>query len=239
MNAIARRRAGSVVALIALFAMLLSGLLLLSTRAYAAIKVPEANPGFISLYADQYPIQFGNMDPGEYAYAQVDVHLDGSPVGDLELQLRRSGDLALVAGGLVLTVERCAVPWANVPSGVVMTGAPTCAQGRQLLDTSNESDDYDDSSPIFDLGEIRDETAVYLLARVGIPSTTLQSNVNARSAEFGLGLFADGTTITAPPVTPPALAITGVDVLSLALIAVGAIGVGIVVSRMRGREVAE
>lgn len=229
-------RATSAVALVACGGMLVSGLLLVSTRAIAAVQVPESYPGLLSLWTDSYPLEFHDMDPGEAAYARLNVELDDSDRGDLTLQVRKFGDLASTAGGLELGVERCDVPWTSVPSGVTTTGAPVCASGRTALLTADSADDYESASPTWSLGEITDASTVYMLVTLAIPSTTVPTTLDGMDAAFGFGLFAQGEQVAAP-ITPAALAFTGMDALSLLLVAIGAIGAGVVISRGRAQGV--
>ena len=223
-------------ALIACGGMLVSGLLLVSTRAIAAVSIPESTPGLLSLWTDSYPLEYHDMDPGESVFVRLDVELDHADRGDLTLQVRKFGDLATTSGGLELHVERCAVPWTAVPSGVTATGAPVCASGRISLLSADPADDYQSVSPTWYLGEITNADTVFMLVTLAIPSTTVQASLDGMDAAFGFGLFAEGQEVAAP-ITPAALAFTGSDALSLLLIALGAIGAGIVVTRGRAKEI--
>jgi hypothetical protein len=216
--------------------MLVSGLLLVSTRAIAAVQVPETTPGLLSLWTDSYPLEFHDLDPGESAHIRLNVQLDDTDRGDLTLEVRKFGDLATTAGGLELGVDRCAVPWTDVPSGVTSTGTPVCASGRTALLSADPSHDYESDSPTWQLGPITDDSTVYMLVTLAIPSTTAQADLNGMDAAFGFGLFAEGEAVAAP-IAPAALAFTGMDALSLLLVAVGAIGAGVVVSRSRAQGV--
>jgi len=227
-------RGTRVLALAACVGMLVSGLLLVSTKAIAAIQVPESNPGLLSLWTDSYPLEYHDMDPGESAYVRLNVQLDDTDRGDLTLEVRKFGDLATVAGGLELTVERCDVGWTSVPSGVTTTGAPSCAAGRTALLAAGAGDDFTVASPRWDLGEIDDTSTVFMLVTLALPSSTAPSVVDGLDASFGFGLFAEGE-VAAAPISPSALAFTGLDALSLLLVAVGAIGAGFIVSRSRAR----
>lgn len=225
-----------VVAVAACGGMLVSGLLLVSTRAIAAVQVPEATPGLLSLWTDTYPLELHDLDPGESAYVRLDVTLNDTDRGDLTLEMRKFGDLATTTGGLEIDVERCAVPWTSVPSGVTTTGTPVCADGRTALLSASPSDDYQSDSPTWDLGMITDTGTVHMLVTLAIPSSTVQTTLDGMDAAFGFGLFAEGQEVAAVT-TPAALAFTGMDALSLLLVAVGAIGAGVIVSRTRDREV--
>jgi hypothetical protein len=129
-------------------------------------------------------------------------------------------------------VERCDEAWTAVPSGVTSTGAPVCAAGRTTLLSADAADDFAVASPTWSLGEIATTQTVFMLVRLALPSSTPAATVSGRSASFGFGLFAEGDTVLSE-VSSPSLAFTGVDALSLALVAVGAIGTGLVVSRRR------
>ena len=54
-------------------AILVSGLLLVSTKAIAAIQVPEQHPGLLSIWTDSYPLEYQDMDPGESAYVRLNI----------------------------------------------------------------------------------------------------------------------------------------------------------------------
>ena len=230
------RAVRSAVALIAFAAMLLAGLLLVSTRAWAEIQVPEQHPGLLSIWTDSLPLHYSDMAPGEETFVRLTVQLDDSNEGDLSLQLRKSGDLATVPGGLEIEIARCDVPWTNVPTGVTEGVTPACAPGAEPLLEATPGDDYSTASPTWDLDEIEQGTREFLLVRIGIPATTPVAVTEGLSADFGFGLFAEGADAPTIPVTPAALAVTGLDVLALALIAVGAIGIGVAVRLRRTRE---
>lgn len=222
------------IALLACAGMLISGFLMISTKAIAVVLIPETTPGLLSLWTDSYPLQYHDLDPGEAAFIRLNVALDDTDRGDLTLEVRKDGDLATVPGGLRVTVERCAVGWTAVPSGVTDEGAPACAAGRSALLTAGSSNDFAADSPRWSLGEIQDERTVYLLVTLALPSSTPAASVDGLSARFGFGLFAQGRAV-ASPINSDELALTGVDVLALALVAVGAIGAGTILGRSRAR----
>ena len=220
--------------LVVLFAILLVGLTLISTRAWADFKVPESNPGLLSLWTDSYPLHYSDMAPGDEAFVRLNVELDDIDRGDLSLEVRKDGDLATLAGGLVIDVARCAVPWTNVPTGLTQSASPDCTNGEDFLLAADPSDDYALDSPTWDLGEIEKDSTIYMLVTLALPDSTPAFRVEGLSADFGFGLFADGED-AALPITPTRLAFTGVDILSLVLVGVGALGVGVVFSVSRRR----
>ena len=222
-------------ALVACGAMLVSGLLLVSTKAIAAVQIPEATPGLISLWTDTLPLEFPDMDPGDSAFIRLTVQLDDTDRGDLALEVRKFGDLATTEGGLELTVERCAVDWVDVPTGVVTSGDAVCPSGRSSLLSADPDDDFTTSSPRWDLGEIARNQDVFLLVTLALPDTLPATAFDGMDAAVGFGLFAQGVPVVAP-LTPSSLAFTGMDALSLLLVAAGAIGTGVVVTRMRARR---
>lgn len=223
-------------ALLGCGAVLISGLAMVSTKAIAAIQVPESNPGLLSLWTDSYPLEYHDMDPGESAYVRLNVQLDDTDRGALSLEVRRDGDLATVPGGLQIDLERCDLPWTAVPSGVTTDAGPVCSEGRTALLSTGAADTFSLSSPTWDLGEITNSSTVFLMVALTIPADTPPSRVDGLDASFGFGLFAEGVEVTTP-ITTTGLAFTGVDALAMLLVALGAIGAGIVVSRARSREV--
>jgi hypothetical protein len=222
-------------ALVIFSATLTLGLLLVSTKAWADFPVPQSTPGLLSLWTNTYPVHYSGMAPGDEAYLRLDVELDDTDRGDLELDVRKGGALATVPDGLTMSVERCTAQWTNVPSGVTSGGTPFCSSGRVLLLEADPSADYSAVSPSWALGEIVHGTPVHLLVTLALPDSTPPQNVTGLSADFGIGLFASGDGGPGP-VTPAVLASTGLDVFSLLLVAVGAMGVGIAVARSRAQK---
>jgi len=221
--------------------MLVSGLVMISGRAMALVEVPEQNPGILSIWTDDLDMDYTDMDPGEEAYIRLDVQLEDAEEGLLHLEVRKSGELATVTDGLELDVLRCDVPWTNVPSSVTFGVTPACADNPQVIMESTAADDYSVSSPFMNLNGIRRGTDIHLLARVGLPAAADPALVDDREAEFAFGLLSEGDELidtAALPnssAVPAALAVSGADVLALALFAGGAIGLGILVRACRAR----
>ena len=206
--------------------MLVAGLALTASRAAAMVPVPEDTPGHISVYTDSYPLRYTDMAPGEEAFVRLDVLLTDSSAGELNLQVRKSGDLATMPGGLEVQVAHCDEPWTNVPMTVTEGVLPLCSSGvTEVLDV-NDSVNFSLDSPIWSVDELQRDTVDHLLVRLRIPTTTALASVEGRSAEFGFGLQASGLD-DAIIITPEALALTGFDTLYLVLVAVGVIGVGV------------
>jgi hypothetical protein len=225
-----------VLGLVACAALLATGLAMASSRAAAALQVPEDHPGLISLWTDSLPLEYDDIDPGESVYIRLDVQLAGADRGDLDLQLTKSGDLAGPDGALEIGVERCDVPWTSVPSGVTTAPPPSCASNQRSL-VWVDPDVVVVARAQWALGEVTSAQPAHLMVTLTVPSSALTAEVEDRWVDFAFGLFAEGVSV-ATPVTPTRLALTGMDVLSLALIAIGAIGAGIIVTRTRRSEVA-
>jgi len=220
------------------FAVLLLGLVLGSARAWAELKVPEATPGMLSIWTDSLPVHYSEMGPGDEAYVRLTLQLDDAPVGDLALQVRKSGALATVDGGLVIDVARCAVPWTGVPTGVTESADPECASGAEQLLAADSGDDFRIVSPTWDLDQIHSVSLVYMLVTLSLPESTALSRVEGLSADFGFGLFATSPAGALTP-APARLVVTGTDALPLILIGVGALGIGTIAVARRGRTRAE
>lgn len=229
------RRSTSAVAIVISALVLVAGLALTTSRASAMIKVPENTAGLLSIYTDSYPLHYTDMAPGEDAFVRLDIALADADAGDLSLQVRKSGDLATMAGGLEMTVERCEVDWTNVPMSVTSGVAPLCSTGATELLRVDETADFRIASPTWSVDELQNGRVDHLLVTLALPVTTSLAAVEGRSADFGFGLFASGLEDIAV-VTPPSLAFTGFDALYLALVAVGTIGIGIAVRLRRPLE---
>lgn len=234
------RRSTSSVVMVLSTLLLVLGLALTTSRASAMIKVPENTPGLLSIYTDSYPLHYSDMAPGEEAFVRLDVLLSDAEAGELSLKVRKSGDLATVNGGLEMEVQHCEDDWTNVPLSVTDGITPECDTGATILLQIDESEDYRIDSPVFDVDDLERNHVEHLLVTLAIPATTDLAAVEGLSADFGFGLFASGLDdpriITPGSVTPSVLAFTGFDALYLALIAVGAIGIGVAVRVRRGTQ---
>ena len=222
------RRSASTIAIAVSSVMLMSGLALTASRAAAMVPVPEDNPGLLSVYADSYPLHYTDMAPGEEAFVRLDVVLSDSSAGELSLQVRKSGELATMNGGLEMDVKHCDEPWTNVPLTVTEGVVPLCSSGSRVVLHADDSTDFALDSPTWNVDDLQRDTVDHLLVRLGIPLTTSLASVEGRSAEFAFGLTASGLEDPIM-ITPSGLALTGFDSLYLALVGAGIIGIGIAV----------
>jgi hypothetical protein len=217
-----------------------SGFTIAGASAWGAVLVPSSTPGLLSVWTTDYPIHYDDMEPGDQAFIALMVELDDTDAGDLSLQVRKDGELATMPGGLSIDIDRCDLPWNDVPGGISVaatTASPTCDLGEARLLSATASDDFRDDSPTWDLGVISRTALIHLLVRVSIPDTTSLVDVEDRSATFAFGLFAEGEELIVPTAGGPGLAFTGIDAVAIAMIAGGAIGVGLVLVLVRRREV--
>ena len=239
------RRSANAAVIVVFAIVLVVGLALTTSRASAMIKVPENTAGLLSIYTDSYPLHYTDMAPGEEAWVRLDVVLSDAQAGELSLEVRKSGELATMAGGLVVDVAHCDVAWTNVPMTVSNGISPVCETGGTLLFRADDSADYRISSPVWDVDELERDHVDHLLVRLGLPDSTPLASVEGLTADFVFGLFAEGLDdiavvtpggATPSGLTPSALALTGFDALYLALVAVGIIGIGIAVRVRRSSD---
>jgi hypothetical protein len=215
------------------------GVVLASGSAQAAwVAIAENGlPGHLSLRSDPYPAAFLDLSPGSVAQWQVEADL-ADPLAELAIRFERSGALVARPDGLQLQVRACASEWLDVPA------APTCPTAATVLPPTAASSSalgalgpVDASSPVFPLGELVHGAPRYLLVTMSIPDTPearADESLMGLTAHLGLDFTAAGES--ADPPGSPRLAYTGVDALGTVLLALGTLGVGLLLrSRVRGR----
>lgn len=218
------------------------GLSLFSMRASAAfVPIPDAQGPHLQLQSDPYPAQFLGMSPGSVAQWQISA-ATADPVASLTVEFVHGGALVTQPiDGLQVQVQRCDAAWLTVAT------APVCSDNRQNVFGPAAAN----SLPVgthTDLAGITSAKGKYLLVTMSLPDTAYaraDKTLQGLSGTLSFGLTAAGTTATrttvigtdtSPPVTPPVskiLALTGADALPLLLLALGAVGLGIIVSGAR------
>jgi hypothetical protein len=233
--------------LVASCLMLTAGLSVYSARAYAAfVAVPGAQGTHISLQSDPQPVNFLDMSPGSVEHWQIDTALV-DPTSTLTLQFERGGDLVTNPRGLQVQVDRCDQAWTNV------TTTPTCGSGEANVFGPAAASSISETT-VYDLDGLTNVHDKYLMVTLSIPDSPAaeaDSSLMGLSATMGFGLTATGpdpvssgspSTPTSPPTdpgtptssgSPSSLAFTGVDVAGLLLLALGALGLGLVVTMTR------
>ena len=241
-------RSGAVVAVLTL----VGGLGLFSGRAAAVVAdvVTVQQPGFLAVTTDLPRNEIINLSPGTPVYWQIGADLTNNLTGSLVLEMRKSGQLATSADGLVVEIERCSEPWLNLDT------MPTCGLEREPVLVATPDEDYRFDSPTIDLLGIPATTGKYLMVTLSLnlPPGETGRTVMGLTGSVGIGLTAAGTAFpgdagteggTGSPgpgdsaagdsVAAPAgsLATTGLDALALILVGAGAIGLGVAVAGAR------
>jgi hypothetical protein len=232
------------IALLIVFCLMIAaGLSVFSARAYAAfVPVPGAQGAHLSLGSDPLPVSFLDMSPGSVEHWQIDTALV-DPSSTLTMQFARNGELITHPNGLQVQVDRCDQAWTNV------TTTPTCASGSTNVFGPAAASAVSESS-VFDLGGLTNVHDKYLMVTLSIPDSPAaesDTTLMGLTATVGFGLTATGADPTSPgspsdptdpgspssPTSPGGLAFTGVDIGGLLLLALGALGLGLLLTSAR------
>jgi hypothetical protein len=229
------------IALLVLFCLMLAGgLSVFSARAYAAFSpVPGAQGPHLSLQSDPQPVSFLNMSPGSVEHWQIDSSLIDA-TSTLTLQFAGSGGLVSHPNGLQVQIDRCDVAWTNVST------TPACASGGTNVFGPAAASLVSETT-IYDLAGLTNTHDKYLMVTLSIPDSAAaeaDTTLMGLTATVGVGLTATGADPTEPgspsspttpgsPGSPSNLAFTGVDIGGLILLALGAIGLGLVITGAR------
>lgn len=219
---------------IAAVALIVGGVSLATTRAYAAwVDVPHTgNPGQLVLASDPFPAEFGRLAAGESAYWMIEARLADVESSTLNLQLRGWGELVEHADGLTIRVDACAVPFVG-EAAVAACPAEVVPVVETVRLGSIATDAASDTWPLADLSR---EAPRYLRVALDVPAGAANDvSVQGLSGNFAVGLYTAGDSSDATPVPPgsaapdsgsPDLAETGVNVLAALLVAGGAVLLG-------------
>jgi hypothetical protein len=231
-RAVSARRA---VAFVACGLLIAAGGLLFSARAYAAFTpaVPTGN-GILQIDSDPYPAQLQAIAPGESAQLQLHVRLEGAPSGSLAMQLRGSGPLVERAAGLKIAVASCPRAFeGQAPHLSCAVGGESILAAAPLASVATST-----SSSSWLLEDIRREQARFLLVTLSMPPDTGASDsIVGLAGNFAVGLYAAGDDVAAPAAQRSVLADTGLSLAGPLLIALGTLGIGLVMRRMRREHV--
>lgn len=243
-------------------ALLCCGLALFSGRAWAVfVDVTQTgSPGMLSLRANPGTMVF-DLSPGSPAQIQIAVDLAG-PTSPLTLQFTRDGALVTHPDGLIVQLQRCPQEWGNFPaaptcaSGAVNVLGPIAASDVTLGPLMPLGIPAAPGAPVFPGGTVSSTQSSYVLATLSLPDTPearSDESLMGLEATIGLGFSAsgDGPIPTNPPGSPPisppgstavpsatrpGLVNTGLDILAVAMIAAGALGLGLVLRTARRRS---
>jgi hypothetical protein len=236
------------------------GVAFLSAHQAAAAQpmpVPETGSrGDLSLASDPLPISFTDMSPGRAGYAAIDLLLDDRIWADTTFTVATSGPLMERPDGVVLDVRGCDVAWQGIVEGSVAPGSPTptCSAGERIVLPAVAGAQFalggGDVTTVWRAGVIRADTPGHLLLALSLPDSGAgDETLMGQAGDFTLRFTAAGDdTLPDPslPVVPPppgsavpgtalgGLAETGVSVAGWALVAAGAVLMGLLaVARKR------
>lgn len=221
------------------------------------MAVPETgNPGDLGLASDPLPISFPDMSPGRAGYAAIDLLLSDRVWAETSFTVSTSGPLMERSDGVALDVRGCDVPWAGVTDGSVGPDdpTPTCSTGERVVlpvvPGTRFSAGGGDVTTVWPSGVIRPDTPGHLLLGLSLPITGdddetlmgLTGDFTLRFTAAGDDALPDPSVPVVPSAAAPAapgsplgaLAETGVSVAGWALLATGAVLMGLMaVTRKR------
>lgn len=215
---------------IAAVALIVGGVSLATTRAYAAwVDVPQTgNSGQLALATEPFPTEFGRLAAGESAYWMIQARLADVDASTLSLQLRGWGELVEHADGLTVGVDACTVPFVGEAA---VAGCPT--EAVSVVETVRlGSIATDAASTTWPLADLSREAPRYLRVTLGVPAGAANDgSLQGLSGNFAVGLYAAGDSPDVAPVPPgPAasnqLAEAGINVLAAVLVAGGSVLMG-------------
>ncbi|TFD88922.1 hypothetical protein [Cryobacterium serini] len=220
---------------------LVSGLSLFSLRAVAVVNTVTIvqQPGVLKLTSNLSRDEVLDLAPGDPVYWQIGADLTQDLTGSLVLEIRKTGDLATNAHGLIVAIERCSEPWLNLES------TPSCGEEHHFVLVATPVDDNSSNSAVFDLAGITEAHGKYLLVTLSLnaPTNVDDEDLMSLTGEVGIGLTAAGDGFLSEPGSAvqgslsadsrATLAMTGIDALALFLVAVGVLGLGAVFSLLR------
>ena len=199
----AARRGRAMLAMAVLAALAIgAGLSLFSVRAVAMIAEVTESPALVpvevlAVTSNRAHDQVLELRPGAAVYWQIGADLTEDLAGSLVLELRKSGELAAHADGLVVTIDRCSDAWTSLES------VPRCAADERHVLVATPLDDLSDQSPIYDLDGIPLAHGKHLLVTLSLNVAigAAEEDLMGLSGEIGIGLTAAG--LQAPVMPEP------------------------------------
>jgi len=235
---------------------LVGGLSLIGARATAAVvgASDTGMPGMLTL-SSGWSAAFLDVAPGEPAHWIIQAEIADAEWATLAVEIRSGGELADLDRGVLLQVDRCDDAWVAAATAPART-APTCASGSVPVLAPTALREFRGSTERMDLPDITAAAGEHLLLTASVdPADSGDERIMGRSGTVAVGLHAQSGDPAEAPVSvsvvgPPAggtggfagiLPRTGnaLDVLSLALVAVGALGLGLLVRGGAGRRRAD
>ncbi|GAA1533083.1 hypothetical protein HD600_001930 [Microbacterium ginsengiterrae] len=232
-----RRALGAVITA----AMLSLGLASVSVQSFAAMtEASDAVAGDLVVTAEPQPTEFFDMSPGDRRHWSIEANLLGAERGSLALRVYGAGSLiAHPHYPLTIQVDGCEGTLVGDDPRV----QPSCDGGEftpiiaeQPLAGISSEPHLDTAEDVWALPDIlRDRTRSFVVT-LAVPSGGADDKtLQGLRGEIGVGLYSAGGGSPQKPVTqePENLAKTGgLMPISLALIAAGTIGLGMVLSRV-------
>ena len=220
---------------------LVGGLGLFSLRAVAVVNavMMVQQPGVLTLTSNLPHEEVLDLTPGHPVYWHIGAGLTRDLTGSLVLEIRKSGDLATHAHGMIVEIERCNEPWLNLDS------TPSCGEDQQPVLVATPIDDNSTNSAVFDLAGITQANGKYLLVTLSLnaPANVPNEELMLLTGELGIGLTAAGDEVAnesgnpaqlpLPSDSRDTLVVTGIDALALFLVAFGVLGLGATISLLR------
>ncbi|WP_217491924.1 hypothetical protein, partial [Clavibacter tessellarius] len=222
---------------------LVGGLSLIGARATAAIlDTPDTGmPGRLSV-SSEWTAAFLDVAPGEHGHWIIDAGIADAESATLAVEIRSGGELADLDRGVLLQVDRCDDEWVP-PATAAPRTAPTCVSGTAAVLAPTPLREFRGSTDRMDLPDITAAAGEHLMLTASVdPADSGDERIMGRSGTVAVGLHAESADPAAVPVpvdaaAPPVGGTTGfagilprtgnaLDVLSLALVAVGALGLG-------------
>lgn len=230
-----------VAALGALVALAL-GVLSFGLQAYATFHSAGSDPvdGDLRVTAAPQPTEFFDLAPGDRRYWSIHATLDDAERGTFSLRLFGAGELIEhPRHGLTIAVEACD----GVLTGSDPAVRPACSGDVETIVADQAlaplSVDGDlAGGEVWDLPDILQGTDRSFLVTIGIPAAGSDDRtLQGLRGNIGVGLYAAGdhdeTPVPSPPPDAGSLPDAGGPALALALIALGAVGLGLILTHGR------
>lgn len=237
-RAAALRHTGAVLCIAAVS----GGLLLASGSAQAAwVSLTENGlAGHLTLHSDPAPADLRLLSPGAPVQWQIRADL-ADPYSPLTIQFERDGDLVGRPDGLWIQVRACDTEWANFPTSPVCPSAATVVAPLPAMSSSlGATGPVTPTTPSFLVGDLWHSVGKYILITLSLPDTAqarADSSLMGLTATIGVGLTASGGNAPPVPSNPAGLASTGSDILGTVLVALGALGFGLLLRSRRGMRI--
>ena len=173
----------------------------LSTPPLVGVTVDAVDPALV-VTSDWSASTLTDLAPGSPAYWLVDAWVVGVEGARLTLEIRKDGELMEVPDGVTVTVERCGVPWADVPD------APACEDSQAMVAVAEPEDDLSAQSPSFWLDTVDTRQPSYVLVTLALadtPQTRSDASLMGLTGSLGLGITAVEAVPGEPgePTDPP------------------------------------